>query len=148
MKKIIASCLMAASTFIAGSAFAVEFSSGAKATQETCELLGQDVVLNLSKNVYGGYGCYKANNVIKVATCHSAGSRKQETVQCAVTGTDENNDPIYNDESCHGTDPDDTFVSSQYGKAFVATTSGGGVGASNLSAYCESAAVLNTFVAE
>ncbi|MBM7061513.1 hypothetical protein JQX08_12445 [Pseudomonas sp. UL073] len=147
MKKIISSLIVVGSLF-ATSAFAVEFSSGEKATQATCELLGQDVVLNLSKNVYGGYGCYKANNVIKVATCHSAGSRKQETIQCAQTGTNPDNTPIYNNSGCQGTTPTDTFVSTQYGKAFVATTSGGGVGASNLTAYCESAAVLNSFVAQ
>lgn len=150
MKNIIAGILVVGG-LVSMSAFAAPFSSGSTATAGaagTCTLLANDVTLTLSNNVFGNYGCYVPNNEIKVATCHSAGTRKQETIQCAQTGTDADGNPEYNDDSCANADVGTTYTSTQFGKAFVVSTTGGSVAASSLSAYCTAGTVLNDAVAE
>ena len=72
----------------------------------------------------------KANNVIKVATCHKAGSRKIETIKCAVVEKDKDGKSVWNDSSCK--DTDSTFESQNFGKAAFATTGGGSVAAKAL----------------
>ncbi|MCQ4304957.1 hypothetical protein [Stutzerimonas frequens] len=145
MKKIL-TCLALASTLFAANSYAAEIKSGTPITADAagCELLAQDVTINLSSNVFGAYSCQKANNVIKVATCHKAGSRKIETIKCAVVDKDEDGNSVWNDSSCK--DTDSTFESQNFGKAAFATTGGGSVAAKSLAAYCDSASPLEAAV--
>ncbi|WAE62949.1 hypothetical protein OUY36_05045 [Stutzerimonas sp. R40042] len=99
-----------------------------------CVLLGDNVSLNLSKDVYGAYSCTEVSSAIKVATCHKSGSRKPTNVSCAVTGEDASGNPTYNDSSCDGTSGQ-TFEITDY-RAFVANSRGGSVSATDLGGAC------------
>lgn len=145
MKKFL-TALTVASCFFAANGYATEIKSGTAITADAagCELLAQEVTINLSSNVFGAYACQKANNVIKVATCHKAGSRKIETIKCAVVDKDDDGNSIWNGSDCKTTD--DTFQSQNFGKAAFATTAGGSVAAKSLAAYCDSAASLEAAV--
>lgn len=145
MKKFLISLAIATSV-LATSAYAKEITSGTAITADAagCELLAQDVTINLSSNVFGAYSCEKANNAIKVATCHKAGSRNKETIKCAIVGKDEDGKSTWNDTSCKETT--DTFESQNFGKAAFATTTGGSVASKSLAAYCDSATPLETAV--
>ncbi|MDH0103822.1 hypothetical protein N7320_21115 [Stutzerimonas stutzeri] len=148
MKNIFASVIIASSLFAANS-FAATITSGTaiQPGNQGCELLAQAVTINLSSNVYGAYNCVKENNVIKVATCHKAGSRKKETVKCAAVDKDEDDNTVWNDASCEGkTGEDAVFETDNKGKGYFATTAGGSVGAMSLSAFCDSATPVDTLV--
>ena len=148
MKKFIAS-LAAVAALTSVSVFATEITSGTpiQAGNQGCDLLAEAVTINLSTNVNGAYACNSANNTIRVATCHSGGSRKSGTIACAVVnvipgvggGLPVNE---YNDPECDGT-PDQTFDSSSSGKGFQASTAGGSVAATSLGSACTSASVVD-----
>jgi len=116
-------------------------------TTADCEVLGDDVRPSLSKNVVLAYSCNKDQNLVKVASCHQFGSRKIETVTCAQTGVDpdNNNAPTWNNESCKSTS--DTFKTGNFGKAYIGSSSGGSVAAADLASACDEAgAPLNAHV--
>lgn len=142
MKKIFAGFVIASGLF-AGNASAAPtvITSGGAIGNAQCELLAENVVLTLSNNVHGAYNCTKNNNSITVATCHFAGSRKVGPERCVVTGSDQQGDPIYNNASCQGTGPTDTFLVDNKGKAFVGSTTGGSIGATSLTAFCDDTSV-------
>lgn len=48
----------------------------------TCTVLANDANVKLSNNVSLGYKCSPTYNVVKMASCNSAGSRKAKTVDC------------------------------------------------------------------
>lgn len=137
MKKIFASALFA-SSLCASVAFAAPttITSGNTVASGECELLAEPVVVTLSNNVHGGYSCTKNNNSITVATCHFAGSRKVGQERCAVIGKDDQGAAVYNDDSCTGTGPEDTFEIDNKGKAFVGSTTGGSIAAKGLTNFC------------
>lgn len=143
MKKIIAG-IFAASAFFASASFAAPtvITSGNAIGNAQCELLAENVVLTLSNNVHGAYNCTKDNNSITVATCHFAGSRKVGEERCVQTGTDAQGAPTYNDPSCQGTTPTDTFTVDNKGKAFVGSATGGSIGATSLTAFCDDTSVV------
>lgn len=150
MKKIAASIAIALGV-LSAPAFATEIESGTpiQAGNEGCELLADAVSINLSSNVFGAYNCVKANNTIRVATCHKAGSRKSGTIGCAVVNTIAGEDGAaptveWNDDSCEATT--DTFTSDSKGKGYVASTAGGSVAATSLGAFCDSATVVDTLI--
>ncbi|GIZ11644.1 hypothetical protein [Pseudomonas sp. NCCP-436] len=153
MKKIVASFIAVAGIF-STSAFATPISSGTpiQPGNQGCALLSEAVTINLSSNVYGAYNCNVANNTIRVATCHKGGSRKQATIACAVVdiipGENGADDTIVmNDDSCPTTNYEGvTFQSNSLGKGYLASTAGGSVAASSLTAICDSATPVNSLV--
>ncbi|QLF92945.1 hypothetical protein HW090_06955 [Pseudomonas sp. ABC1] len=136
-------------------ASATPISSGVpiQAGNAGCELLSEAVTINLSSNVYGAYHCDLDNNVIRIATCHKAGSRKKSTVNCAVVNVN-NGVNEWNDASCSDAKAEaaanggaaHTFETNDKGKAFSVSTSGGIVGAVSLDAACTSATALEAVI--
>ncbi|MDO9622714.1 MAG: hypothetical protein Q7J46_01805 [Pseudomonas sp.] len=159
MKKLLLSVFIAAST-ISSFASAAPIASGTpiQPGNTGCQLLSEAVTINLSSNVYGAYTCSTATNVMRVATCHQGGSRKQATVACAIvnvvpaSGGGTTN--VWNDTSCTDaraatatTEAPHQFTSSSLGKAYSASTAGGSVAAVSLGAVCDSAAPAETVLA-
>lgn len=141
MKKSILAALLATSALLSFNASAVQIPDDGIITTAACTLLGEQVKLNLSNNVFGAYSCTEATSTIQVAACHKAGSRNTTTVNCANAGTDQ--DPDWNDASC-GSDAD-TFEITDY-RGFRASSQGGKVGAQPLGGACTDATV-NSLVA-
>lgn len=102
-----------------------------------CVLLGSPVTINLSSNVKAAYSCSTDDNVIKFSSCHLAGSRKIDTIKCVNSGTTD--EPDWNGTGCASTE--DTFKSGNFGKAFRATTAGGGVAGVSLTNVCADSTV-------
>ncbi len=147
MKNIFVGALVASSLF-ASFAFAAPtaIESGNTVGSGECELLAEPVVVTLSNNVHGAYNCTRNNNSITVATCHFAGSRKVGPERCAIIGNDTSTTPptpIYNNSSCTGTGPENTFTVNNLGKAFVGSTTGGSTAAVSLDAFCEDSSVTS-----
>lgn len=153
MKKIVAALTLSACAF-GTQAFATAISSGTpiQPGNAGCELLAEAVTINLSSNVYGAYNCDKANNTIRVGTCHKGGSRKQATIACAVVSTTKDETTgattnVMNDPSCPKTEYEKaTFESKSLGKGFLASTAGGSVAAGSLAATCDSASPVDTLL--
>lgn len=141
MKKI-AFALIAAGLSLSSSVFAAGTSipsnglvspSGGEAN---CELLSERVKVNLSANVSGAFNCNVATNTITVGTCHNAGSRNPSVV-CTKIGEDEDENPIYNVDSCTAETVGQVVESSGPDfRGFFAQTSGGSVGAAFLAGSC------------
>ncbi|MBC7201742.1 MAG: hypothetical protein H5U32_21285 [Pseudomonas balearica] len=144
MRKTLTTLALATSLF-SGASFAAgtAITTGDRITNAECELLGENVTLTLSNNVHGAYSCAKENNSISVATCHFAGSRKVGTERCVVIGQKDDK-PVYNDESCTGATPEDTFEVNNKGKAFLGSSTGGSIGASSLAGFCSDETVAAT----
>lgn len=152
MKKTMAALAFSACIFSMPT-FAAPISSGTpiQPGNAGCELLAEAVSINLSSNVYGAYNCDKANNTIRVGTCHKGGSRKQATIACAVVSTKTDASGavtnVMNDPSCPTSEYEKaTFESKSLGKGFLASTAGGSVAASSLGATCDSADPVNTLL--
>ncbi|MDH0500537.1 hypothetical protein [Stutzerimonas stutzeri] len=152
MKKIIVALTLSVCAF-SMQAFATAISSGTpiQPGNAGCELLAEAVTINLSSNVYGAYNCDKANNTIRVGTCHKGGSRKQATIACAVVSTTKDEagtiTNVMNDPSCPKTEYEKaTFESKSLGKGFLASTAGGSVAASSLAATCDSASPVDALL--
>lgn len=120
-----------------GTAHALQLNTavGITTAEADCPILNEAVKPALSKNVTLHYSCNADQNLVKVASCHQFGSRKIETVACAVTGETEGVTQ-YNDASCDGT-PSQTFQTGNFGKAFTGASSGGSVAATALTAACD-----------
>lgn len=128
-----ASSVMAAPTVI----------SGAPITDTECPVLGEQVLLNLSKGVSGAYDCFEATNSINVGACHSSGSRST-TLTCAQVGfAADGVTPAYNDTQCNDTNVGQNVeVTEPSYRGFRAASTGGSVGAQSLSANCDESTVL------
>ncbi len=108
-------------------------------TQTMCPLLGEPVVINLSKNVSGAWQCEEITTTIRVAACHAAGSRKAKTVQC--TGEDTDLDGVLDKFSPTGcADANSTVDIADY-TAFGGTSKGGSLGTYELGANCTDGSV-------
>lgn len=154
MKKILASIFITASFSSAAYATAITSGTPIQPGNQGCAILAEAVTINLSSNVYGAYTCDAANNVMRVATCHKGGSRKQATVNCAIVNVITNDDStttnVWNDSSCTdakaaAATPQNphVFTSSSLGKAFTASTAGGSVAAVSLAQTCEGSAAAD-----
>lgn len=145
MKKTIALLFALSSTFGFGNAHAAKLDVATGITTALCDVLNEDVKPALSKNVTLHYSCNRDQNVVKVASCHQFGSRKIETVACAVTGSDPvTGDPTYNNASCTGVGSEHTFQTGNFGKAFTGASSGGSVAAASMTAICDDAGTALT----
>lgn len=143
MKKI-AFALIAAGLGLSSSVFAAgkELPDNGQVTTDAaagCELLTENIKVNLSSNVKAGFNCNVATNTITVGTCHTAGSRNP-TLTCAVIGQNADGEDVFNDDECtetgtviEGSGPD--F------RGFFGQTSGGSVGAAFLLGSCTAAQV-------
>lgn len=145
MKKI-AYVLIAASLGLSSSAFAAGTALPSTGVVTTgtgglCELLSEQIKVNLSANVSGAFNCDVPTNTITVGTCHNAGSRNP-SVTCTQIGTDEDDAPIYNVDSCTAETVGDVVEAAgpDY-RGFFGQTSGGSVGAAFLAGTCSAAKI-------
>ncbi|WP_303907572.1 hypothetical protein [Thiohalomonas denitrificans] len=143
MKKLITAGLLSLAMMTSFSAMAAgtNFSTGTVIQNDNtgCELLGEPVTLQLSKNVHGAYSCAVIDASIKVATCHEAGSRKATALQCQSVGTDPlTNETIWNDSSC--TAAADTFDIADF-RSYAASSTGGTVAPGALGGACEDSTI-------
>lgn len=141
MKKIVhllfaAGIGMSASAVIAGTAVP----TNGVVDPAACELLSEQIKLNFSAGVNAAYNCNTATNTIRVGTCHEAGSRNP-SVTCVQIGTDDDDNPVYNDAQCDDTNVGQSVTVATGYRGFFAQTSGGSVGAVFLGAECTSANV-------
>lgn len=88
MKKL---ALIAAGLMISGAALAVELDGSGEVLMTDCELLNEDVTINLTNGVVGGVSC--SAQAIAISVCHTAGKtvnrtvgRKPDTSVGAVSG--------------------------------------------------------------
>ncbi|MDH5785904.1 MAG: hypothetical protein OEZ16_09905 [Chromatiales bacterium] len=142
MKMITRAFLFAVAFMASAAAMAAgtAVTSGAPITNTDCTLLGETVTLNLSSNVFGAYQCIEIDNEIKVATCHKAGSRKATSLPCQVVGTDPGTGAsVYNNPACTGA-TGETFEIADY-RGFIASSTGGSVGTTDLGGNCTAATV-------
>lgn len=102
-------------------------------TSENCVLLADQVRLTLSTNVHGAYSCNEETNIIKIATCHEAGSRKPTEVTCALVDPEDENSG-YNPPGCTAVGQKVTIA--DY-RAFVGSSAGGQVGPRELGGRCD-----------
>lgn len=137
MKKISALFLALACGFVGFNVQATEL-TGAQITATECDVLDEPVAPSKSKDINAAYECSTAKNMIRVATCHVAGRKKEEQLTCTQLGTDPSGAPIYI-AGCDATTA--TIDSGTNGKAFVGTSSGGGIAAAPLSGACAAATV-------
>lgn len=139
MMKNILSAFVAGLALVSANAFATAIPNDGLVDTTACSLLGEQVTLSLSNNVSGAYSCDEITSTIKVGACHKAGSRKAMTVLCAVVVPANGADPaVYNDDSCTGVGPDNTFQSSNY-RGYVASSRGGSTAAKDLGGACTAA---------
>lgn len=116
---------------------AAPIESGGEIAVGDCAVLGESVRLNLSRGVNGAYECSEANNAINVGACHEAGSRTDQ-LACAQVGVDPvTNNPVYNDAACNAGNAGTTItLAAPRYRGFRAATTGGSVGAQQLSGNC------------
>lgn len=106
-----------------------------------CELLSENIRVNLSSNVVGAFNCDIATNTIWVGTCHNAGSRNS-SLTCAQIGTDPTSgDPIFNSDQCDAAAvAAGTVIEGEPDfRGFFAQTSGGSVAPAFLGGNCSEA---------
>lgn len=133
---IVASSLLASTAFAAGAVTAVD---GSQIDDTKCVLLDAPVKVNLSANVNGVYQCNDTDNSIRIATCHTSGSRSgPKKLKCAQIGKDaQTGNAIYNDTSCTSTS--DEFEVKISFSGFAASSTGGSIGEVPLTGKCETA---------
>jgi len=147
-KQILAVAL--SSLFISGAAFATDLPTGGVITPALCATVGEDVTINTSAGVIGGYSCNTVGNAAAVSTCHTSGSRKTQVYTCTTVdsgpdGTAGTADDIYNSTTCPTGDGStgstgEFTITADY-KGYVASTTGGGVGGQALLGVCDSSKV-------
>ena len=145
MTKLIKCLLIASGVALSGSAAAqmVAFQGNQNVDNAACALLAESVTLNTSNKVHGAYECDEASSTIVVAACHEGGFRQQLT--CTVVGNDNSTDPptpIYNNSGCNAGNVGEVLPGVVDYRAFVATTSGGSVGAVNLGDRCGAGTII------
>ncbi|CAD5375585.1 conserved exported hypothetical protein [Pseudomonas sp. OF001] len=141
MKKIL-SGLIVASSLLASTAFAAGAVTAVDANQidtTKCVLLDAPVKVNLSANVSGVYQCNDTDNSIRIATCHSSGSRSgPKELACAQIGKDATtNKAIYNGGTACETDPAAKFTVPVSFSGFAASSTGGSIGEVPLTGKCD-----------
>ncbi|WP_141019776.1 hypothetical protein [Azoarcus sp. DD4] len=151
MKKIISILIFAGLAVATGaaSAAATAITSGTPIDTTACSLLRDRVTVNLSSGVVAAYNCDTTDNMIGVAACHTAGSQKPQTIECAST-PDAQGNPVWNDASCPAvaTDPPATFTI-QGRRVFTGSSAGGNVAAGNLdSDTCNQSALAGQAIME
>lgn len=127
---------LSSSVFAAGTAIPENGIIAPTGEGASCELLSEQIKVNLSSSVVAAYNCSEATNTITVGTCHTAGSRSP-SLKCAQIGTKDGGEPIWNDDAC--TSAGETIEGSPDFRGFFAQTSGGAVGAAFLGGACSSA---------
>lgn len=137
MKNIIKSFALVVAVTVSATAGATAIT--APITTTDCALLSEQVTLNLSNNVLGSYNCDVANTEVKIAACHTSGSRKPTDVSCTVVGQDASGADVYNDSSCTG-ESGQKFTIANY-RGYQASNKGGGVGVADLGGNCTAATV-------
>lgn len=110
-------------------------------TPTACPVLGEEVRITLSANVHGAYNCDEALNAINVGACHTGGSRSSSLV-CAQIGTDEDDNPIYNNDQCTGATGQAIELTSPSYRGFRASTTGGSVSPQSLNGNCSETTVI------
>lgn len=138
MKKLISALLITGGIAASFGAHADPIVSGGTITggdAGDCVLLGENVTLNLSKDVSGAYVCEEPNSEIKIATCHKSGSRKPLLVDCVRVGDAE--PAVYAPTGCT---PGEQFEIADY-RGFTASSRGGGVATEDLGGACTDATV-------
>lgn len=152
MKKTIAALMAAGLMSVSGVSMAADnaisqLNSGVYVENDNtgCSILRDRVTVNLSVGTTAIYNCRTALNKINLAACHTAGSTKPTPVPCVVTGQDQQGNPTYNGANCTAagvaaTPVQTTNIDGRRG--YVASTTGGSVGASSLnSTTCTTAAL-------
>jgi len=139
MKKVAYAILITAGLGMSAAAMAEgKAITSALITSDDCELLADHVRLTLSTNVHGAYSCNKDTNTIKIATCHEAGSRKPADIPCAAVGIDpESGNLIYNFSECDGTEGQKGKIEDYNYRAFIGSSTGGQVAATELGKSCD-----------
>lgn len=139
---IVASSLLASTAFAAGKVNAVS-SEQIKTDASGCVLLDAPVKVNLSANVSGVYQCNDTDNSIRIATCHSSGSRSgPKELVCAKIGVDTSDaanpkDVFNGGAAC--TKAGDKFTVPVSFSGFAASSTGGSIGEVPLTGKCETA---------
>lgn len=133
---IVASSLLASTAFAAGAVNAVDD----KQIDDTkCVLLDAPVKVNLSANVEGVYQCNDTDNSIRIATCHTSGSRSgPKKLKCAQIGEAADKSAIWNGGSKCTAATDEFEVDVSF-SGFAASSTGGSIGEVPLTGKCETA---------
>lgn len=143
MKKTIASLITAGLATISGFAYAADnavtpIESGIYVENDAtgCSILRDRVTVNTSSGVTMVYNCLVAANKVNLGSCHSAGSQKPTPIRCQVTGTDDDENPVYNDPSCTAqwTEANPVTFEIAGRRGFTASTTGGSVATASLNA--------------
>lgn len=145
MKKI---TLLLVGLMASGMASAVQFSANGKLLMGECNLLNEDVSINLTTGVVAGVHCSPSR--VAVAACHTAGMVKSRTVGTKEETTeDEDGEEVTTTVSCTISDADPDCEASNVTGASVAnaTTLRGTVSTGYPSGVCASAAVPEAFAA-
>lgn len=75
--------------------------TGGKVSEQQCELLNQEVSLQLSNGVSGAWSCDQKTKNIKVAVCSHNGSTTPTTITCSPIGHRSDGSKLYNSENCN-----------------------------------------------
>jgi hypothetical protein len=134
---------VALSALFVSSAFATTLPANRVITPIACPTISTPITINTSSGVNGAYSCNVVGNAAAVALCHSAGSRQARVVGCVLLddpdGEADSGDEVYNNAGAcpagDGTAQDGEFTIVDF-RGFVASTTGGGVGASQLDGAC------------
>lgn len=143
MKKQILAVAMA-SFFASSAVVAVPLPAGGVIETADCATIGNAVTINTSSGVSGAYVCNAAGNAAAIATCHASGSRQARVFTCVSSdagddGISGNEDDTWNSDTCPAGDGS-TATAGEFTiidfRGFVASTTGGGVGATALGGAC------------
>jgi len=139
MKKNLIAFLAAATLGVSANLSAAVITSGSQITPDAtgCVVLAEAVRLSLSSGVHGAYNCDDNRNAVNVGACHIGGSRST-SFKCAVIGQDEDGEAIYNHDDCPAATGDTITLDTPGYRGFRASTTGGSVGAQQLTGACSS----------
>lgn len=151
MKKTIATLIVAGLATTSGFVYAADdavtlLQSGVYVENDAtgCSILRDRVTVNTSSGVTMVYNCLTAANKVNLGACHAAGSQKPTQIRCQVTGTDDDDEPVFNDTSCTAqwTEDDPQTFEIQGRRGYTASTTGGSVAVAALnSTTCGQAAL-------
>ncbi|WP_255988356.1 hypothetical protein [Chitinolyticbacter albus] len=118
--------------------------AGGQITVVACPVLGEPVTLNFSKNVSAAYSCDDTTSNMRVATCHSGGSRKPLPVVCA-SADDGAGGVTWNAPGC--TTNGATVTISNY-RGYRSNNQGGVLGVYDLGGACSAATADSVLTAQ
>jgi hypothetical protein len=128
----------------AASAGAAAMPAGGKIDTTACPVLGEPVTLNFSKNVNPAYSCDDTTSNMRVATCHTGGSRKPLEVVCK--GADDGSgNTVYNAPGCTA---DDQKVTISNYRGYRSNNQGGVLGTFDLGGACTTGSVDGVLTAQ